>query len=186
MPKPYLILVTGRPGAGKTTFANALARACYLPLLSRDAIKEGYVHTCGKPSDELPPDANLIATNAFFDAIDRFLNSEISLIAEAAFQHPLWEARLAPFRDRALIRCCICLPGDEATAHDRYLRRGLADPHREYFHGDKGVALARQGVIPQALTPYEAPHLDVPTFPVDTTDGYRPTIEQLIPRLLSR
>lgn len=30
MGKPYLFIVTGRPGAGKTTFAKAFAQAAFL------------------------------------------------------------------------------------------------------------------------------------------------------------
>ena len=54
MTKPYLIVVTGRPGAGKSTFAHAFARSAFLPVVSRDEIKEGYVHTFGVRHDALP------------------------------------------------------------------------------------------------------------------------------------
>lgn len=40
MPRPLLILVTGLPGAGKTTLAERVAAAFGLPLLRKDAIKE--------------------------------------------------------------------------------------------------------------------------------------------------
>ena len=48
MPKPLLIVVTGRPGAGKTTLAARLSEEWCLPLVSRDRIKEGLVHTEGR------------------------------------------------------------------------------------------------------------------------------------------
>ena len=51
---PCLILVTGRPGSGKSTLAEQLGRHLRLPVISRDALKEGYVRTCNKPHDELP------------------------------------------------------------------------------------------------------------------------------------
>ena len=48
---PFLIVVTGRPAAGKTTLAHTLAQAIRCPLISRDEIKEGYsvVNTNGRP-----------------------------------------------------------------------------------------------------------------------------------------
>jgi adenylate kinase family enzyme len=58
MKKPYLLVVTGRPGSGKTTFAKELGSEISMPVISRDQIKEGYVHTFGKRHTELPEEAN--------------------------------------------------------------------------------------------------------------------------------
>lgn len=179
MQKPRLIVVTGRPGAGKTTFARALSQAAHLPVVSRDEIKEGYVHTCGQGSANLPPETNAVVTGLFFEIVERLLKGGVSLIAEAAFQHRLWDARLTPLAAQAQIEILICRPGDDHVAHERYLRRGLEDPAREYFHGDPGIDLARRGIQPQ-LSAYDAPHLNVPTHFIDTTDGFDPSVDALV------
>ena len=177
MYKPLLIVVTGRPGAGKTTLAGALGRLACLPVLSRDAVKEGLVHTWGTPHRALPEEANLTATNTFFELLSQMLNRGVSVIAEAAFQHPIWAQRLAVLEHSADIRIVVCTP-PATVALERFLERGLADDKRLYFHGDKGVVMARQGLRPQPGT-YRAPSLPYPTFTVDTSNGYAPALEQL-------
>lgn len=180
MNKPYLFIVTGRPGSGKTTFAGELSRAAMLPVISRDQLKEGYVHTQGRPHNELPEDANRIVTDLFFKAIEGLIDGGVSLIAEAAFQHKVWSARLGPLMDKARVRLFICSPGgDGRVALERFLERGLSDPRREYFHGDKGVHMARAGVE-LTVSGYEELRLEATTWHIDTSDGYEPGIDELI------
>ena len=177
MNKPYLIVVTGRPGAGKTTLAEKMSREWYLPLVSRDRIKEGYVHTAGCAHDELPPDANLIATQTFFSTLEFLLDRGISVVAEAAFQHPLWQSSLEKLADKAQIRMMICTV-DAQLALDRFLQRGLSDDRRGYFHGDKGVQMLKSGVTPVPGA-YAEPQLDCPTLHVDTSGAYSPDMESI-------
>src|SRR5437667_2247269 len=68
IPQPLLIVVTGRPGAGKTTLAHALAREVRCPAICRDEIKEGFVNMIGRigtPDDEI--ERGIYQT--FFDTI---------------------------------------------------------------------------------------------------------------------
>ena len=184
MRNPMLIIVTGRPGAGKTTLAERLSREWYLPLVSRDRIKEGYVHTTGKSHDQLPEGGNGEATNAFFETLEFLLDRGISCIAEAAFQHRLWSARLEQLKDKADIHILICHV-DAQMALDRFLERGLNDPARISFHGDKGVHMFRQGIMPKP-GPYDEPKLGLPTYRVDTSDGYQPSLDELKSVILNR
>lgn len=177
MAKPYLLVVTGRPGAGKTTFSKALSEEIHMPVISRDQIKEGYVHTFGKKHAQLPPETNGVVTGIFFDTLQLLVTNHVSVIAEAAFQHRMWSSYLEPFQELARIRMLICR-AEDGVAYERYIRRGLEDPLREYFHGDAEVDMARMGKKAD-ISPYNEPHIDVPTFHIDTTGAYQPSIAEL-------
>lgn len=79
------MVVTGRPGAGKTTLARELSEMLHFPLLSRDQIKEGFVGTFGVSHDKLPADTNRMVTEQFSAIVHMYLKAKISLVAEAAF-----------------------------------------------------------------------------------------------------
>jgi len=184
MAKPYLLVVTGRPGSGKTTFAKELGENLFMPVISRDQIKEGYVHTFGKRHTELPDDTNKIATDIYFDIIMNMLTNNVSLIVEAAFQHKIWSTMLERYKSIAKIYILICKV-DGKVALDRFISRGLDNPLREYFHGDKGVDLARHGVE-LSVSPYDELHFDAPTFYIDTSGEYNPSIKELGIKILGQ
>lgn len=164
-----LILVAGSPGSGKTTLAETLACDLGIRLLSRDAIKEPYVRAEGKCHEELP-DANLIATRAFFAEIEALLAGG-PLIAEAAFQHAVWSKALArlPHATNLLLLHCRVSP-ELAARRDRERREADADWAR--MHG-------AQAVTADDVAAWEAPRLGCPTLEVDTSAGYDPPLETI-------
>lgn len=184
MSHPYLIVVTGRPGSGKTTFSRELGNDMSMPVISRDQIKEGYVHTFGKRHDDLPEEAQQTATKIFFDTLMGLISNKVSVIAEAAFQHRLWSTMLEQFTGEARVYLLICKL-DEKIALERFIRRGLDNPQREYFHGDKGIDMVRKG-IELSVSPYEEPRIDVPTFYIDTSGDYKPSLKELSTRILGK
>lgn len=178
MNKPFLIVVTGRPGSGKTTLAHALAREVRCPALCRDEFKEGLVNTATSSHAALGADANWRVYETFFQAVELLVANGITLVIEAAFQHKLWVPKLEPLLNRASVRIVVCSV-DPQLARARFIQRGLADTNRERFHGDFAVHAAKDGVqLP--ITNYDPPHLPVPTLEVDTTDGYQPELDVIV------
>lgn len=182
--KPKCIIITGRPGAGKTTLAKKLGERLWLPVISRDELKEGYVNTYGVKHDRLPPETNGLVSDLFFAIVNRYLAGHISVVIEAAFQHKVWEPRMPEILELASVWIVLCSAGDELAA-ERHLKRGLENPEREFYHGDNRVAHYRK--TGEALPPgnYTAPEFDVPTISVSTDGEYSPCIDEIIKQIQS-
>lgn len=176
--KPKCIIVTGRAGAGKTTLSKKIGTRLWMPVISRDEIKEGYVNTFGVKHDRLPPETDRLVTDFFFDIVFRFLAGKISLIIEAAFQHQVWEWRMPQILELSHPLIIVCSL-DAETAAQRHLQRGLANPRREFYHDDKRVALFRATGEIGTPQPYAAPAFDVPTLQVSTEKDYSPNVEEI-------
>ena len=166
MTGPGLIVVSGPPGAGKTTLAHTVAIGVGCPAICRDEVREGMLHAG-------TPDPTMLRTNAaFFAAVELLLRAGVTVVAEAAFQDRLWRPALEPLTALGSLRVIRCLI-DPGIARDRIAAR-LAVPTRA-AHND-GRLLAAPGV----LTTWEPISLPVPVLTVDTTDGYRPGLPEIV------
>ena len=169
MQQPTLIIVTGQPGSGKTTLAHSLARAIKCPAICRDEIMEGLVNTTndkGSPGDAIA----WKIYDIFFDTIELLLKNNVTLVAEAAFQHKLWAPKLEPLQEKAHIRIITCHIEPE-LAYRRKVQRTEADPSRARFYKDPKN-------LP--ISPYNPPDMDIPTLTVDTSDVYSPGFEDIV------
>lgn len=156
-----------------------------MPVISRDEIKEGYVNTYGLKHDELPGNTNALVTDLFFGIVNYYLANKISVVIEAAFQHNVWEPRMPQILELASPWLVICSCVDDAVAARRHCERGLENPEREFYHGDKRVAHYRK--TGEVLTPesYAAPNFNVPTIHVSIDAAYIPSIDDIVKQIQS-
>jgi predicted kinase len=99
---PLLVLISGPPGAGKSTLAVSLSGHLDLPLLSIDRVKSGvaWTMTGGIPNEQVERLGGLAGQTAFlatYDLVNVCLNHGVSLIVEKAWYRGRSETELREF-----------------------------------------------------------------------------------------
>ena len=172
MPRPTLVIVSGPGGTGKTTLAHELARLIGCPAVCRDEIKEGMVHAAGGDAFEAAPGDPLTQRTlpVFFNVLRVLVENEVTVVAEAAFQNHVWTPNLAPLLPVAEVRVVQC-HADPAAVRARFIERGARSAHAD-----------EEWLVDwdQRVRDFERLSLRVPSIDVDTTDGYRPAIEDVV------
>ncbi len=179
---PTLVVISGPMGSGKTTLAHRIARKVGCPAVCRDEIKEGMVHATpgfvAGSGDEL----TMRTLPTFFAVLELLLRAGVTTVAEAAFQDRVWRPRLEPFRGLARLRIVHCTV-DAELAFARSIRRHREKPLRR-AHADPEPADA----VDHALThhAFKRVTMDAPWMEVDTTEGYRPGLDEIVAFATSR
>jgi predicted kinase len=182
MIRPLLIVVTGTPASGKTTLAHILSRKIKCPILSRDEIKEGHLYTLNQSHKEMDKSVDLHIYQTFFEITDLFISKGISIIIEAAFQDKLWKPKLLEFEGKAEIKIIVCKTNNKLIK-SRFTSRILSDAGREKFHGDKSISKEHFDSLTKN---YQPVRINKPTLEVDTTNGYKPVIQEIVKFLIQK
>jgi predicted kinase len=174
MTLPTLIVISGPAGTGKTTLAHSLANGLGCPAVCRDEIKEGMVHAVERftpsPGDALTQRTFVV----FFDVLELLLDNRVSVVAEATFQDDVWAPKLSRLAHVALLRVVQCHT-DPAIARQRIVARGGS----RAAHAD-GDLIATLESGDDYFAQFHRLSIAAPSVDVDTTDGYNPTLEQIL------
>jgi predicted kinase len=121
-----VVLVSGAPGAGKTTVAVPLAAALGLPLLSKDQIKETIFDALDFTDGDL--EASRRASAAAMQLLWTLAETFPSVVLEANFRpHSDYErSRIKSLHARLIEVYCVCPP---AVAAERYASRAASVTH---------------------------------------------------------
>lgn len=86
MSKTLLIIISGPPCTGKTTLGKKIAGEFYLPLISRDDIKESLFDSLGIKDREWSKKLGFASYKILYQILDQLLQAEQSLILESNFK----------------------------------------------------------------------------------------------------
>lgn len=134
---PTVVLVTGHPGIGKTTLAEALAQELKLPLTCKDRIKEILLDTLGWSTEEWADRLSVASWTLLYQQIERLLSASVDQIVESDFDPTYANAKWAGLRQRysfrlLQIRCETSAEVLIARYHER-----IADGTRHPGHADR-------------------------------------------------
>lgn len=182
-PRPWLVVVTGEPGSGKSTLGRDLARRLRLPFLSRDDVRWGLFASAGVWTDQAQelPDRDT-AREAFLQIVEETARRGVSAVLELiVFQdRPEELERLLAVAD-VLVVLTTC-----RDAADRALRREQTD----WLHNQPSVLAAfghrsiddhlRDGAEQvDAVRRAMVTSFDAPVLEVRTDDGYDPSLDRV-------
>lgn len=82
---PTIIVITGHPSTGKTTFAHYLAHEMCLPLIWKDQIKESLLESLGSSDINWSRKLGAAAWVLLYQQVENLLQANISHIVESNF-----------------------------------------------------------------------------------------------------
>lgn len=84
---PFVVVVSGMPGSGKTTLGVQLSRRLHVPFVCRDDIKTGLHVTQGVDGADAST-YSALAFDLFVDVVRALVVAGVSIVAEAAPSGP--------------------------------------------------------------------------------------------------
>jgi predicted kinase len=179
--RPVLVIVSGVPGAGKTTLASILRRRLGWPLLNKDRIKETMFDASGLGLDDLSqPESRALGVYAdavMYDVARELLRAQVSCILESNFQPDRAAPCLAALAAQANARQVHCAVPPEVSIA-RYRTR-IETGRRHPVHLDH-LEAATRAADPIPASDLRPVPLEVPLLSINTERGYHPDLDSIL------
>lgn len=133
---PTLLLITGPPAAGKTTFARAISRATGLPLVTKDGLKELMWDLQPEGERESSREIGRRGMKTLFHIIESSLTIGRSIIAEANFDRTRASVDIRRIRERIPFHLHVIEMRIDPDTQQRRLEQRLHDGERHPVHDD--------------------------------------------------
>ena len=136
---PTIIIVTGRPAAGKSTLAKWLSRELKLPWVSKDRIREQLFDRLGWKDRKWAQELGKASVDMMFYFAKSELEVGHSLIMDNSFAPPASNSRFLALKEQYQVGSIqIVCNSDRETLFQRFKER--ADSGMRYpGHGDQNV-----------------------------------------------
>ena len=164
---PTLIIITGHPGAGKTTIAGQLSRHYMIPYCSKDTIKEHIFDTLGSSDKVWSLRVSAAAHRLMDEIVEQELSTGHSLILESNFKTGLDSIRFSEAVTRHNAQCVqiLCVASGDVL-FDRWNHRIAHGIRHEGHAEESSLDQIRQDLA----QPYEPLRLPGRLITIDTTD----------------
>jgi hypothetical protein len=182
--RPWLIIVTGQPGSGKSSLGLRLAASLRVPYLSRDDVRWGLQATAGLWGNQLRGTLDRdVARETFIQLVEEVARRGVTAVLEfIPFRGRLHEME----RLRSVAECLVLLTScrdasrraEERERCDSLLNRdGVLSA---LGHGSMKDYLRNGEEQREAVRQAMATEFAVPTLQVRTDEGYEPSVDLII------
>jgi len=181
--RPTIIIVTGRPAAGKSTLAKWLSQELKLPLVSKDSIREELFDQLGWKDREWAQALGRASVDMMFYFAQAELEVSHSIIMDNAFHPPISTPRFQTLKEQYNAESFqIVCDADRETLFQRFKARA-GSGNRHPGHSDEDVL--DQLYINLADDSSQVLEIGGSVIEVDTTDFAKVDYQEILKQVKS-
>jgi len=170
--KPLIIIVSGAPGAGKTTLASTLSEQLYIPHISNDLVHGGIEF------NDPGHNRSVVMSTVLVPIMTEMAQKNISFVFDGALNRG--NSKDTVVEKLKAVAQVINVHVVASDPIQRYTDRVAASEIPDIVRRKK-LLLDRASYHREHLDDYAHPQsLGIPQIVVSTEDGYSPTVEEVV------